>query len=178
MLLRAAEPDDAMAVARVHVRAWQAAYRTLLPRGYLDGLRPEDRAGRYDFSGRDPLNPRTIVAIQGGSILGFVTTAPSREPDLPDYGELCALHVDPAHWGQGAGRTLISAARRRLLELGFESAFLWVLAGNVRAERFYRKDQWMPDGTRRTDSVWNITVDEVRYRRSLKALEGGRIRSE
>lgn len=178
MLLRAAEPDDAMAVARVHVRAWQAAYHTLLPRAYLDGLRPEDRARKYDFTGRDPLKPRTIVATQGGLILGFVTTAPSRGPDLPDHGELCALHVDPNHWGQGAGRTLISAARAHLLELGFENAFLWVLTGNDRAERFYRKDQWTPDGTRRTDTVWNIAVDEVRYRRSLKTRDGGRIHSE
>jgi integrase/recombinase XerD len=30
MLLRPAEPDDAIAVARVHVRSWQAAYRTLM----------------------------------------------------------------------------------------------------------------------------------------------------
>jgi hypothetical protein len=37
MLLRPAEPADAMAVARVHVRAWQIAYRTLLPDEYLDG---------------------------------------------------------------------------------------------------------------------------------------------
>jgi hypothetical protein len=46
MLLRPAEPADAMAVARVHVRSWQAAYSTLLPAEYLDQLRPEDRAQR------------------------------------------------------------------------------------------------------------------------------------
>ncbi len=53
MLLRPAEPADAMAVARVHVRSWQAAYRGLLPDAYLDGLRPEDRAARYDFATED-----------------------------------------------------------------------------------------------------------------------------
>ncbi len=171
MLLRPAEPGDAMAVARVHVRVWQAAYHTLLPREYLDRLRPEDRAQKYDFASRDPRKPRTIVATEERGILGFVTTAPSRGPDLADYGELSALHVDPEHWGRGVGRTLISAARVQLLEIGFENAFLWVLAGNVRAERFYRKDRWIPDGTQRTDSVWNITVNEVRYLRSLKAQE-------
>ena len=44
MLLRPAEPQDAMGVARVHVRSWQAGYRGLLPDAYLDGLRAEDRA--------------------------------------------------------------------------------------------------------------------------------------
>ena len=167
MLLRPAEPDDAMAVARVHVRSWQAAYRTLLPDDYLDQLRPEDRAQKYDFATLDPLKPRTIVAAEEGLILGFATTAPSREPDLPGHGELCALYVDPEQWGRGIGIALVSAARANLFGLGFRNAVLWVLAGNVRAERFYRIDQWAPDGLRRTDSVWGITVDELRYQRGL-----------
>lgn len=169
MELRLAEPDDAMAVARVHVRAWQAAYRTLLPDDYLDRLRPEDRAPKYDFASSDALKPRTIVAIEAGTLRGFATTAPSRGPDLPDYGELCALHVDPEWWARGIGMALISAARARLLEFGFHNAFLWVLEGNLRADRFYRKDRWLPDGANRIDSVWNVTVKEVRYRRTLKA---------
>src|SRR5580698_5346351 len=145
MLLRLAEPEDAIAVARVHVRSWQAAYRKLLPDDYLDQLRPEDRAQKYDFATLDPANPRTIVAADKGLINGFVSTAPSRDPDLPGHGELCALYVDPVYGGRGVGVALVSAARANLLALGFRNAFLWVLAGNVRAERFYRIDQWSPD---------------------------------
>lgn len=167
VLLRPAEPDDAMAVARVHVRSWQVAYKTLLPDDYLNQLRPEDRAQKYDFTSRDPLKPRTIVAAEDGSIHGFVTTAPSREPDLPDHGELYALYVDPEKWARGIGVALVSTARAELVRLGFRHALLWVLEGNNRAERFYRIDQWVPDGLRRTDSVWGITVNEVRYQRPL-----------
>jgi hypothetical protein len=82
MILRPAEPADALAVARVHVRSWQAAYRGLLPDAYLDELRPEDRAEQYDFSNLDPSKPRTMVAVERKSIQGFVTTASSRDPDL------------------------------------------------------------------------------------------------
>jgi hypothetical protein len=64
MLLRRPELDDAMAVACVHVRSWQAAYRTLLPDDYLDQLRPEDRAQKYDFADLDPLKPQTIVYVR------------------------------------------------------------------------------------------------------------------
>jgi len=169
MLLRTAEPDDAIAVARVHVRSWQAAYRKLLPDDYLDQLRPEDRAQKYDFVTLDPLKPHTIVAAEGGLIHGFATTAPSRDPDVTDFGELCALYVDPEQWGRGIGIALVSSARARLFGLGFRSAVLWVLARNVRAERFYQIDGWAPDGLSRTDSVWGVTVDEVRYRRGLEA---------
>lgn len=167
MQLRPAEPDDAMAVARVHVRSWQVAYRTLLPDDYLDQLRPEDRAKTYDFASLDPLKPRTVVAIEEGVILGFATTMPSRDADLPEHGELCAIYVDPDRWGQGIGVALIAAARANLLALAFRNALLWVLTGNARAERFYRIDQWVADGRSRTDSVWGVTVNEVRYQRVL-----------
>jgi GNAT superfamily N-acetyltransferase len=170
MLLRLAEPGDAMSVARVHVRSWQVAYRTLLPDDYLAQLRPEERAQSYDFANPDPQKPRTIVAVEGGSIHGFATTMPSREPDLTSYGELCALYVDPAQWGQGVGVALVSAARAQLFEQGFRDAVLWVMAGNVRAERFYQRDGWAPDGKRKTDELWGVTVEEVRYRRELAAV--------
>jgi GNAT superfamily N-acetyltransferase len=167
--LRPAEPNDALAVARVHVRSWQVAYRNLIPDDFLDALRPEDRAARYDFAASDVRRPRTILAVERGAVLGFATTSPSRDADLPDHGELCALYVDPPKWGRGIGAALISAARARLAELGFRSALLWVLEGNVRAERFYRADRWAPDGVCRTDSRRGVTLHEVRYRRTLEA---------
>jgi GNAT superfamily N-acetyltransferase len=145
------------------------AYRNLIPDDFLDQLRPEDRAARYDFATSDVSKPRTILAVERGEILGLATTSPSHDADLPDHGELCALYVDPPHWGRGIGAALISAARARLAELEFRNALLWVLAGNVRAERFYRADRWAPDGVRRTDSRRGVTLHEIRYQRTLEA---------
>lgn len=170
MLLRPAQPADAIAVARVHVRSWQAAYRTLLPDEYLDQLHPEDRAERYDFATIDPEKPRTIVAEDAGDtsrILGFATTQPSRDPSTADHGELCALYVDPAQWGRGIGVALVTAARAHLAHTGFSNAVLWVLDGNLRGERFYQRDGWVSDGVRRTDTLWGVTVGELRYLRAL-----------
>jgi hypothetical protein len=65
------------------------------------------------------------------------------------------------------GAALVSAARDRLVKLGFANALLWVLTGNVRADRFYRIDQWTPDRRQRTDTVWGVTVNEIRYQRKL-----------
>lgn len=169
MLLRPAQPDDALAVAQVHVRSWQVAYRDLLPAEYLDRLRAEERAEKYDFASRDARTPRTIVAAEGDTILGFATTAPSRDRDLLNWGELCALYVDPEHWGRGIGPALIAAARERLSAEGFHNALLWVLDGNIRAERFYRNDGWRPDGAHRTEEVWGITIQELRFGRTLGA---------
>jgi len=173
MLIRPAAPEDALSVAGVHVRSWQAAYRDLLPAEYLDRLHPEDRAKRYDFGTTDPSKPSTAVAVEGGAVVGFATVAPARDPDARG-GELCALYVDPDWWGRYVGRALIEQARSRLRDLGFQDAVLWVMVGNTRAERFYSRDGWKHDGMRRTASVWGISVDEVRYRRQL-TVDSGKI---
>jgi GNAT superfamily N-acetyltransferase len=168
VLLRRAEPEDALAVASLHVRSWQAAYRGLLPDEYLDALCAEDRVGAFDFSHRSPEKPHTILAVDGSTVIGFATTAPSRDEDLPNYGELCALYADPKCWGCGIGIALIAAARQHLLDSRYSDAFLWVLVGNSRAERFYHADGWSADGQRRTETVWGVDADEVRYRRILR----------
>jgi len=167
MLIRLAEPDDAMDVARVHVRAWQVGYRRLLPPYYLEGLRVEDRARRYDFANPDQRRPATLVAADGGAIRGFATTMPANNADMPECAELCALYVDPDWWGRGVGGALAAAARARLRDQGFREAVLWLLAGNDRGARFYHHDGWSADGIVRKDVVWEVEVEELLYRRGL-----------
>jgi ribosomal protein S18 acetylase RimI-like enzyme len=167
MIFRPAEPADALHVARVHVRSWQAAYRGLLSDDYLDGLSAEDRARRYTFDATGPLDPATIVALDDERLCGFATTVPARDADVAGQGELAALYVDPDWWGRKIGVRLVAMARESLLKRGFEAAVLWVMVGNDRAQRFYRKDGWCPDGARRTVEVWGARVDEVRFRRRL-----------
>ncbi len=166
--LRRAEPGDELAVAAVHVRSWQVAYRGLLPEDYLHDLRPEDRASRYTFGERGRGGPRTVLAIDGVRVVGFATTGPARDDDSPGWGELYALYVHPDGWGRGTGRALMLDARERLAGEGFSAVLLWVLVGNQRAQRFYRIDGWSPDGSRRREEeVHGVPIDETRYRRSL-----------
>jgi GNAT superfamily N-acetyltransferase len=165
--VRDATEDDAAAVAAVHVRAWQVAYRGLLPDAGLDALRAEDRASRYSFGSAGPDSPDTLLAVEDGAVRGFASVGPAHETDAEAAGELAALYVDPPHWGTGIGRLLMAHAYGRLRERGFEQAILWMLAGNERAERFYRADGWEPDGVSGQRQMWDIEVDVVRYRRAL-----------
>lgn len=167
MKIRLAQPEDALAVARVHVRSWQAAYRGLLPDAYLDQLSAEERAARYDFATADSAKPRTLIAEDAGIVLGFASTMPSADPLMSGYGELCALYVDPDHWGRGIGVSLVENARTQLVASSFGKALLWVLTGNMRAERFYSKDGWSRDGERKQATLWGVTVDEFRMQRDL-----------
>jgi len=165
ILLRDALPADADAVARLHVRSWQTAYRGLIPDEFLDAMRPEERARRYTFGSRDPAAPQTIVALDGAQLVGFSTVVADREDAR--VGELSALHVDPTRWGQRVGLALIEAARGRLVASEFRAARLWLLVGNARAERFYTLDGWRSDGTQRSEVVWGASVSELSFRRSL-----------
>lgn len=165
--LRPARPDDALDVARVHVRSWQAAYKGLLPDEYLDSLRADERASRYDFATTDPLAPHTIVADDGRTIVGFATIGVSPGESSRDVGELMALYVDPASWRTGVGRSLIACARAGLRRRGFDNALLWVLEGNERAQRFYERDGWLRRDDRRRQRIWGIEVDEIAFRRRL-----------
>lgn len=174
--IRIATPADALAVAAVHIRSWQAAYRGIIPDDFLDSLSPEKRAKRYTFDAPDPPGPRTALAVEhvgdrnnGRSerILGFATTGMSRDEDAKGAAELYALYVDPTSWRGGIGRMLMSAAYRHFEALGVSEAILWVLVGNAQAARFYSADGWQPDGSSRDEDVWEVPVTVVRYRRTL-----------
>ena len=199
--LRDARRGDELAVAGVHVRSWQDAYRELMPAEFLAALDPRDRARRYEFEAGEGA-PTTVVAVvsadglggagdgddpsltnsgevRSGSspspcerIAGFVTFGPSRDPDTVGMGEIYALYVDPGRYKGGVGRLLMAHARRRLKEAGFEAAVLWVLLGNERAASFYEREGWKPDGAERFEQPYEI-VSHVR-RFHLGALDSFR----
>jgi ribosomal protein S18 acetylase RimI-like enzyme len=155
-VIRLAVPGDELAVARIHVRAWQHGYRGLLPDAYLDSLRAEDRAARYTFGVASA--PITSVALAASAIVGFVTIKDD---------ELAALHVDPDAWRRGIGSRLLAHARTQLASSGMTRAWLHVLAGNARARRFYERDGWRAVGEPSREIVWGAEVEELRYERSL-----------
>jgi ribosomal protein S18 acetylase RimI-like enzyme len=168
--VRPAAVADAPAMGRLHVRAWQAAYRGQMPDGYLDGLRAEDRAAYWDGAlRREDRRGVVLAAERDGEVVGFAAAGPS--PDPEGAGELFAINVDPAHWGAGAGRALLEAAQAELDRMGFAESVLWVLPGNARARRFYERAGWAADGTGRSSEVFGASFDEVRYRRRSASAE-------
>jgi ribosomal protein S18 acetylase RimI-like enzyme len=160
-MIRPGTPEDAEAVARVHVETWQAAYAHVLPREGLERLSGERTARRAELHRRSP----PIVAEADGEIVGFVSVGPGNDPGSD--GELYAIYVHPDHWGAGFGRQLVQAGEERLRELGHSHAILWVLEDNPRARRFYELAGWTADGTARPIEIFGLHVPEVRYEKSL-----------
>jgi GNAT superfamily N-acetyltransferase len=148
-VIRPGRPEDARAVAEVHVASWRYAYRGLLPDDYLEKLSVDEREARLLAWFADP-TPRSgiLVAEEAGRIVGFVTFGPSRDDDVgEETGEVPAIYVAPAATGAGIGRALLEKATAASRETGFTRASLWVLERNERARRFYEKAGWRWDGT-------------------------------
>jgi ribosomal protein S18 acetylase RimI-like enzyme len=161
--------DDAPQMGSVHVRAWQAAYRGLMPDAYLDGLLAGERAAMWHRGISTPRDrSRVIIAERNGTLVGFAAIGPAGDPaDGGDEGQLYSINVDPDHWRMSAGRTLLDAADRELAALGFREAVLWVHPGNQRARAFYERAGWTCDDAFQEAEVLGVVVPEVRYRRPL-----------
>jgi threonine dehydratase len=170
--IRALRREDADAVGVLHVRAWQAAYRGLLPDDYLANLSAAERAAAWAEALGRP-HPRRggarFGAEQAGRILGFIVVGAASEEAASTTGEVYAINVDPDCWGHGIGRALLEAGVRHLRASGFADAILWVLPDNARARRFYEATGWRHDGADRRRNVLGVDVDETCYRRTLDA---------
>jgi len=178
--IRPATGADALAIATVHVRSWQAAYRGLLPQSHLDGLDP----GRSRVQWKSVLGTTawpsagTLVLVDSDaasvppteSIIGFAGLSPTRDDDDDDptsVGELQTLYLDPGAWRHGAGSLLLHAAQDQLSRAGFVTASAWVLETNVRARTFYEHHGWRFDGSTKLHDWGTFVVTDVRYRRPL-----------
>ncbi|MET0790278.1 MAG: GNAT family N-acetyltransferase [Polyangiaceae bacterium] len=165
--IRIAAPADVADIARVHVRAWQSAYRGHIPDGYLDALEPEQRVPLWSKVVVDP-SSAVLVGIFNHALVGFCSQFTARDADVGSgVAEISALYVEPGHWRAGVGRALLEAAVRCAREREFSALTLWVLAGNARARRFYEALGFELDGREKTEQRPGFSLHEVRYRRSL-----------
>lgn len=136
-------------MAEVHVATWRSAYRGLLPDDFLAGLSVDDRRAMWErVIPRD--DTTVLVAATGEDVIGFCAAGRPIEEDLRTSGtvQLWTLYVLESAWSTGAGRDLWLAAERELRDLGAERVVLWVLDGNERAIRFYRRAgfEFVPNG--------------------------------
>jgi ribosomal protein S18 acetylase RimI-like enzyme len=169
--VRRAEVRDARAIAEIHVAGWRAAYRGQMPDELLDGLSVDARAAQRQAHLANPSDDtvQTWVAEVDGVVVGFAVAGPSRgpEPSGEPEGEMYAIYVDPARWGQRTGRTLLEHVKGDLRARGYRTVTLWVLAGNALAQRFYAAAGLAPDGGTKTERFGEAELTELRYRAML-----------
>jgi ribosomal protein S18 acetylase RimI-like enzyme len=164
MQIRHAAPEDARAVAEIHVDAWRAAYADILPEAFLASLTVSSRQAFWmQFLAEKQGDLQ--VAMEGDRMLGWINTGPCRDEGVArDEAEVWAFYVSPAAWSTGVGRQLWVSARNRLIEQGHRQCHLWVLAQNARAIRFYQAAGFDRDELpAKTFALGGLMVDEIRY---------------
>jgi len=140
--VRRARPADVAAVAAIHVRSWQAAYKGILPEDVLAGISVAEREEHWRrlFAGNEHhwLN---LVAEDETGLLGFCTvTTPGWDADAEGrLAEMGALYVEPDNWRQRIGSALLHTALEELAANAWSEVVLWVLPENRPALDFYSR---------------------------------------
>ncbi len=166
--VRPAGPDDAGAIARVHVASWRAAYTGLLPAAVLDGLSVSQRARHWARVLAPSSTDRVVVAERGGRVVGFAQVGPAHDADTgPTTGQLTTIYLHPDEWGTGTGRQVHDRAVDLLADAGYDSAVLWMLSTNGRARRFYERRGWERDGRIRVQQFGGAVVLDHRFGRQI-----------
>lgn len=138
LIVRHADIDDAPAIARVHVDAWQAAYRGIVPQRYLDSMTVQQRTLRWIRLLKHGSDLITLVSEDHeGRVVGFATGGPNRRRDNNFQAEISSLYVAPRAQRRGHGKRLLLAAANRLHWLGLKGLLIWVLADNP-SRTFYQ----------------------------------------
>ena len=141
--IRIATPDDAPALAAMHIASWRETYAGLLPDKMLSSLSVDARSEMWANIMREPptLSATVIyLAEYEGTIIAFGSCGAQRTDSLKDQGydgEIGAIYVLREFQKRGIGARLFSAMSLDFTKRGFTAAALWVLRDNSRARRFY-----------------------------------------
>jgi GNAT superfamily N-acetyltransferase len=167
--VRPATARDAKAIAEIHVATLQAAYKDLMPEDYLNQMTVEKRQA-YWREAIEYSEPQLLVATDGDQLVGFVGYDRSRDAKTRStVGEIWAIYVAPAHWGQGVGLALWDGARDGLKDEGCTQVTMWVLLRNERALQFcehaagFKRE--MP--TLKTVDFGTLKLEEIRLKRAI-----------
>ena len=163
MIIRQADIEDALAIATIHVRSWQHAYRDLLPEDQLESLSVAEREQQWTRH-LDPGNStETVVIEEDGDIVGFASWGiiPDSQPVT---AMLFSMYLDPAAMGKGYGSALMQAVEVDMIAAGALIGTLHVLRDNTPTRAFYERHGWqvVPD-SEQTETFFAINVDTVVY---------------
>ena len=158
-VIRPATPGDAENVAFVHVTSWRETYRgTLVSDQVLDSpdfLPSRERFWTAALTDQRWAANRVRVAEVDGTLVGIAMSGPVTNEEWTRH--LYVLYVLAQHHGTGVGSALLHSVLDRS-----EPTALWVGDPVPRAQAFYRKNGFVPDGTVKIED----NIRELRMRRT------------
>lgn len=155
--VRPAIPEDAPGLVDVRIASWREAYQGIIPAWFLSSLDNGRTASVARWTGYIKRGEnRFIAGLADGGHVGFAIAGHPRDEDAPAPIELYALYTRAVMWGSGLGGALMEAA------IGQGPAYLWTLEENTRAQAFYAKYGFAPDGSRQMLDGELSDIPEIR----------------
>jgi len=163
--LRAAVVDDARPGARLHQACWRESYGPITEPALLAAHLADEDTWVSRWRQQLEQGSSRLLAVTDDDLIGFADAGPGRDGEAKADLELYALYVRSAWHGTGVGGALLDAT------LGDAAAYLWVLEDNARAQAFYRRQGFVPDGGR--ERYEPLSVWEIRMVRPSRSAQGG-----
>jgi ribosomal protein S18 acetylase RimI-like enzyme len=160
MIVRRYDERDLSRIGLIHSRSRQAAYAGLVPPNALARVTPEEQVEVWRVRMATLPSPNAPLVVEvDGEVVGFAVGRLT-----PDTGaELTAIHVLPEHRGTGAGKALLDAVVAAFGQWGVSDARLHVVAGNERAQAFYRRNGWHLLGSAGNHEIGGASVPVLEY---------------
>ncbi len=169
MMIRLAAAEDAEAIGRVRVAAWQAAYRAHMPGEYLDALDPRVNLEELRANLASPAPPFVArVAEVDHEVAAFSILGRPRYPADAETLEIWALNVAPSHWRRGIAHALVRQSFDDARSAGALALELWCIAANRAACALYESCGFTRTGQQKTTAdLTGHPLHQVAYRAEL-----------
>ena len=156
------ETDDFNAIGEIYAQSWKTAYQGIVPQDYLDGLAGSRWAkvlgdNKYD----------AYVIMEDGKYIGTSSICAARDEKMVGWGEIISIYLLPEYFGKGYAEPLFKCAINALGEKGHTNIYLWVLKGNIRAQKFYEKHGFQKNGDTSLVEIAGEELEDIRYIKSI-----------
>jgi GNAT superfamily N-acetyltransferase len=127
--LRRSRPEDAAAVASVHVASWRHGYAASVPAAMLDTVTIDRRTAMWEalLAAHAETHPTLLAETEDGRIVGFGTASAGSSSVEGFAGEFHMIFLAPGFQRRDLGRRLFKALARLLVDRGAERAIGWAL---------------------------------------------------
>ncbi|MBO8156144.1 MAG: GNAT family N-acetyltransferase [Bacillaceae bacterium] len=137
--VRKARPEDAGAIANVHVKSWITTYSNLIDDEDLrQVISYEKRKAQWEAILKSSNISQFLYVAENDKqeVVGFINGGNERSKKFAYDGEIYAIYILKEYQGKGIGRQLLKTLTRAMKKEGYQSILVWVLTSNP-SSKFY-----------------------------------------
>ena len=161
IVCRPARLADTRAISEVYIDTWRSTYAGTLPDHVLVGMKPDKLSVSFARALKHRTEIIMVVDQPGHGITAMGSAGENRDAHSSYAGEVYTLYVHPDFQNEGIGETLMAHLFSALVQSGYNSAVIWVLAPNP--SRFFYERMGGQRAGERKETLWGTTLQEWAY---------------